>query len=72
MAACGLNKQYELYIESQNTNGDGVSHLDGYALFISGAVKGDMVLATVTKPEVSRSSREQERNTNGICRLANR
>jgi len=49
MAACGLNKQYELYIESQNTNGDGVSHLDGYALFISGAVKGDMVLATVTK-----------------------
>ncbi len=49
MAVCELNKQYELYIESQNTNGDGVSHLDGYALFISGAVKGDKVLATVTK-----------------------
>ncbi|MDO4618896.1 MAG: 23S rRNA (uracil(1939)-C(5))-methyltransferase RlmD [Clostridia bacterium] len=44
-----LNTQYELYIESQSNTSDGVAHIDGYTLFISDAVKGDRILATVTK-----------------------
>lgn len=44
-----LNKEYTLNIEAQGTNGEGIARVDGFALFIEGAVAGDTILAKVTK-----------------------
>ena len=44
-----LNKEYTLNIESQGSESEGIARLDGYALFVNGAIAGDTVLAKVTK-----------------------
>ncbi|MEE0943973.1 MAG: 23S rRNA (uracil(1939)-C(5))-methyltransferase RlmD [Clostridia bacterium] len=44
-----LNKEYTLNIEAQGSEGEGIAKLDGYALFVNGAITGDTVLAKITK-----------------------
>ncbi len=44
-----MNKEYILNITAQGSNGEGIARLDGYTLFITGAVKGDLVRAKVSK-----------------------
>ncbi|MBQ7793163.1 MAG: 23S rRNA (uracil(1939)-C(5))-methyltransferase RlmD [Clostridia bacterium] len=44
-----LNKEYILNITSQGTGGEGVARVDGYTLFVHGAISGDVVRAKVTK-----------------------
>ncbi len=44
-----LNKEYTLNIEAQGSEGEGIARLDGYTLFINGVIKGDVILAKVTK-----------------------
>ena len=43
------NKEYEFKIESVTSEGMGVSHIDGFCVFISGTVDGDLVKALVLK-----------------------
>lgn len=43
------NKEYEFKIESVTSEGMGVSHIDGFCVFISGTVDGDVVKALVLK-----------------------
>ncbi len=42
------NEEYELYIEDMTLNGEGVGRMDGYALFVKDAIKGDRIIAKVT------------------------
>lgn len=39
----------ELSIDAQGVNGEGIGKVDGFAVFIAGAVKGDFVRARITK-----------------------
>ena len=43
------NKEYEFRVESVTSEGMGVSHIDGFCVFISGTVDGDVVKALVLK-----------------------
>lgn len=43
------NKEYEFKIESVTSEGMGVSHIDGFCVFIAGCVDGDVVNALVLK-----------------------
>ncbi len=43
------NKEYEFKIESVTSEGMGVAHIDGFCVFISGTVDGDVVKALVLK-----------------------
>lgn len=43
------NKEYEFTIESVTSEGMGVSHIDGFCVFIGGTVDGDVVKALVLK-----------------------
>ena len=43
------NKEYEFKIESVTSEGMGVAHIDGFCVFISGTVDGDIVKALVLK-----------------------
>ena len=43
------NKEYEFKIESVTSEGMGVAHIDGFCVFISGTVDGDIVKALILK-----------------------
>ena len=43
------NQEIDLTIESFGNSGEGVAHVDGYALFVSGALPGERVHVVVTK-----------------------
>ncbi len=43
------NQEYEIKIESFGNSGEGISHIDGYTLFVSGALPGEKVRVVVTK-----------------------
>ena len=43
------NQQLTLRIETLGTEGEGISHVDGYTLFLKDAAPGDLVQAVVTK-----------------------
>ena len=43
------NQEYEIKIESFGNSGEGISHIDGYTLFVSGALPGEKVKVVVTK-----------------------
>ncbi len=43
------NKEYEFMIESVTSEGMGVSHIDGFCVFIPNTVDGDVVLAKILK-----------------------
>ena len=43
------NKEYEFTIESVTSEGMGVSHIDGFCVFIPNTVDGDVVLAKILK-----------------------
>lgn len=43
------NQEIELYIESFSSEGSGVAHFEGMAVFINGAAAGDKVLAHIIK-----------------------
>lgn len=43
------NEEYELLIEDMTISGEGVGKIDGYALFVKDALKGDRIIAKVTK-----------------------
>ena len=43
------NQEYEIEIESFGNSGEGISHIDGYTLFVSGALPGERVKVVVTK-----------------------
>ncbi|MBR0119196.1 MAG: TRAM domain-containing protein, partial [Eubacterium sp.] len=43
------NQEIDLTIESFGNSGEGVVHVDGYALFVSGARPGERVHVVVTK-----------------------
>ncbi len=43
------NKEYEFIIESVTSEGMGVSHIDGFCVFIPRTVDGDVVLAKILK-----------------------
>ncbi len=43
------NKEYEFIIESVTSEGMGVSHIDGFCVFIPNTVDGDVVLAKILK-----------------------
>lgn len=48
MALC-KNQEFELEIEALTSEGSGVGHLDGMAVFVQGAVPGDRLLVHVVK-----------------------
>lgn len=37
------NQEYELVIESLGSNGEGIGHIDGFAVFVVGALPGELV-----------------------------
>ena len=43
------NREYIINIEALSSSGAGIGRIDGFTMFISGAVTGDTVLAKVTK-----------------------
>ena len=43
------NQEYEIEIESFGNSGEGISHIDGYTLFVSGGLPGERVKVVVTK-----------------------
>ena len=43
------NQDFELTIETFGNSGEGISHIDGYTLFVSGALPGERVRVAVTK-----------------------
>ena len=43
------NQIVELYIDDIGNEGEGIGHIDGYALFLKDAVAGDKVLARIIK-----------------------
>ena len=40
------NEEYELLIEDMTISGEGVGKIDGYALFVKDALKGDRLWQT--------------------------
>ena len=47
------NKQYEIIIDSFGNSGEGIGHIDGYTLFVRGALPGERVRVVVTKVKKS-------------------
>lgn len=43
------NKEYEFDIISEGYEGEGIAKVDGYPIFIKGALKGERVKAKITK-----------------------
>ncbi|MBR6228597.1 MAG: 23S rRNA (uracil(1939)-C(5))-methyltransferase RlmD [Eubacterium sp.] len=43
------NQEYEVIIEAFGNSGEGISHINGYTLFVSGALPGERVKVAVTK-----------------------
>ena len=43
------NDETELYIDGFTSEGSGVGHIDGFAVFVSGTAPGDTVLAHIIK-----------------------
>ena len=43
------NQIVELYIDDLGTNGEGIGHIDGYALFVVGALPGERVRVGIMK-----------------------
>ena len=43
-----MGKEYELKIERMGSNAEGVSHVDGFAVFVKGALAGEVVVGKVT------------------------
>ena len=49
MIPVAKNKEYEFRIESVSSEGMGVSHIDGFCVFIPQTVDGDVVIAKILK-----------------------
>lgn len=43
------NEEVEVYIEDIGSDGEGIGHIDGFTLFIKGALPGDTVCASIMK-----------------------
>ena len=43
------NQEIELLIESLGNNGEGIGHVDGYTLFVNGALPGERVIIRIVK-----------------------
>jgi len=43
------NEEYDVEIESVGAKGDGVTKVNGYAIFVPGAKKGDQVRIKITR-----------------------
>ena len=49
------NQIVELYIDDIGNEGEGIGHIDGYALFLKDAVIGDKVRAKIIKTKIMAS-----------------
>ena len=47
--AISKNDELELIIDDIGTEGEGIAHMDGYALFVKDAIPGDLVRVKVIK-----------------------
>ena len=43
------NKEYEMTIDDLGANGEGVGRIDGFAVFVEGALPGERILVKVVK-----------------------
>ncbi|MGN0940909.1 MAG: TRAM domain-containing protein, partial [Selenomonadaceae bacterium] len=43
-----MGKEYELKIERMGSSAEGVSHVDGFAVFVKGALAGEVVVGKIT------------------------
>lgn len=44
-----LNKEYTVTITAQGTNGEGITHIDDYTIFIPDTISGDEIITKITK-----------------------
>ena len=58
------NKEYTLDIISQGYEGEGIAKIEGYPIFIEGALKGEKVNAKIVKVKKNRS---EERRVGKEC-----
>ena len=43
------NEEYILYIDDMGKDGEGIGHIEGYALFVKGALIGEKVRVSIMK-----------------------
>ena len=43
------NKIYEMYIDALGSNGEGIGRIDGYTIFVEGALPGETIRVLILK-----------------------